>query len=94
MIAIKFYWYIFMNVPSLSQLPPSADGEGWPVTVGHWLLSLVCGTEGGLVWLSHHAILVDSEDLDVPAPDFAMLLKETIVTLPVKKFIDKLGAVF
>jgi hypothetical protein len=45
-------------------------------------------------WVSNHAILVDGEDLDISAPDFAMLLEEAIVALPVEKLIDKLGAVF
>jgi len=45
-------------------------------------------------WVSNRAILVDGEDLDISAPDFAMLLEEAIVALPVEKLIDKLGAVF
>jgi hypothetical protein len=45
-------------------------------------------------WISNHAILVDGEDFDVSAPDFAMLLEEAIVTLPVEKLVDKLGPVF
>jgi hypothetical protein len=45
-------------------------------------------------WVSNHAILVDGEDLDVSAPDFAMLLEEAIVAFPVQKLIDKLRAVF
>jgi hypothetical protein len=45
-------------------------------------------------WVSNHAILVDGEDLDEAAPDFAMLLEEAIVTLPVEKLVDKLRAVF
>jgi hypothetical protein len=45
-------------------------------------------------WVSNHAILIDGEDLDIAAPDFAMLREEAIVALPVEKLIDKLGAVF
>jgi hypothetical protein len=45
-------------------------------------------------WLSNHAILVDGEDLDVSAPNFAPLFKEAIVALPVEKLVDKLRAVF
>ena len=41
-----------------------------------------------------HAILVDGKDLDVSAPHFAPLLKETVVPLLVEKLIDKLRAVF
>jgi hypothetical protein len=44
-------------------------------------------------WLPQRAILVDSEDLDVSAPDFALLLEEAVVALPVEELIDKLGAV-
>jgi hypothetical protein len=44
--------------------------------------------------ISNHAILVDGKDLDVSAPDFAMLFEEAIVVVPVEKLIDKLGAVF
>jgi hypothetical protein len=45
-------------------------------------------------WVSHPAIPVDGEDLDVSAPDFAMLLEEAMVALTVEKLVDKLGAVF
>ena len=45
-------------------------------------------------WVSNHAILVDGEDLDVPAPDFALLLEEAIVALPVEELVNKLRAVF
>jgi hypothetical protein len=45
-------------------------------------------------WVSNHAIPVDGEDLDVSAPNLAMLLKEAVVPLLVEKLIDKLRAVF
>jgi hypothetical protein len=44
-------------------------------------------------WLSKRAILVDGEDLDISAPDFALLLEEAVVALPVQELIDKLAAV-
>jgi hypothetical protein len=44
--------------------------------------------------LSYDAILVDGENLDVSAPNFAMLFKETVVALLVEEFVDKLRAVF
>ena len=44
--------------------------------------------------VSRNAIPVYGEDLDVSAPHFAPLLKETVVPLLVEKLIDKLRAVF
>jgi hypothetical protein len=45
-------------------------------------------------WVSNHALPVDGEDLDVSAPNLAMLLKEAVVPLLVEKLVDKLRAVF
>jgi hypothetical protein len=42
----------------------------------------------------HHAMLIDGEDLNEAAPDFAMLLEEAIVALPVEELVNKLRAVF
>jgi hypothetical protein len=55
-----------------------------------WLLLFMPGL---FYWLSNHAILVDGEYLDVSAPDFALLLEEAVVSLPVEELIDKLGAI-